>query len=197
MVNTIEPTPSRFGGSTETAAPDRPQATPDGASPADRIQELLHGIEELPDPRARDLAEECLRSLLELYGDALARILGLCDQAGPAGGPLREALVQDKLISSLLLIHGLHPRPLEERLREALEKVRPYMQSHGGNVELAKLEDGIAHLRFHGACQSCRSSAVTMELAIRRAVEETCPDLLGLELDANPAERTYVSGHSR
>jgi Fe-S cluster biogenesis protein NfuA len=71
---------------------------------------------------------------------------------------------------------------LEKRLRGALEKVRPYMQSHGGNIELLSLEDDVARIRLQGTCKTCPSSAVTLELAVRRAVEEACPDLLGFEV---------------
>ena len=87
------------------------------------------------------------------------------------------------LCAGLLLIHGLHPVPLETRLREALEKVRPYMQSHGGNVELLSLDNDAARLRLLGHCKSCPSSAVTLELALKQAIEEACPDLLSFECE--------------
>jgi len=137
----------------------------------------------LPDLAARELAQECLHSVLELYGSGLARALQLLQNAGESARPILDALVRDKLIRSLLLVHGLHPVDLETRLREALQKHRPYMESHGGSVALLSLEDGIARLRFNGTCKTCPSSTVTMELAIRSAVEEACPDLVGLELE--------------
>jgi Fe-S cluster biogenesis protein NfuA/nitrite reductase/ring-hydroxylating ferredoxin subunit len=85
-----------------------------------------------------------------------------------------------------LLIHDLHPADLETRLREALDHVRPYLQSHGGNVELISLTSERASLRLQGTCKSCASSAVTLELAIRHAIEEACPDLAGFEVDGVP-----------
>ena len=81
------------------------------------------------------------------------------------------------------LIHDLHPVPLETRLREALDTVRPYMESHGGNVELLSLEDDVARLGLQGHCKTCPSSSVTLELAIRGAIEEACPDLMGIEVE--------------
>ena len=93
------------------------------------------------------------------------------------------------MVSGLLLIHDLHPASLEARLHQALEKVRPYMESHGGNVELVSLENDFATLRLQGHCQTCASSAVTLELAVRNAIEEACPDLLGFEVEgAQPAD---------
>ena len=92
--------------------------------------------------------------------------------------------MHDQAVSGLLLIHGLHPVPLDTRLRGALEKVRPYMRSHGGNIELLSLENEVARVKLQGTCKSCPSSAVTLELAVRRAVEEACPDLVGFEVAA-------------
>jgi Fe-S cluster biogenesis protein NfuA/nitrite reductase/ring-hydroxylating ferredoxin subunit len=92
-------------------------------------------------------------------------------------------MINDKVVRGLLLIHDLHPADLETRLREALDHVRPYLQSHGGNVELISLTNQRANLRLQGTCKSCASSAVTLELAIRHAIEEACPDLAGFEVD--------------
>jgi Fe-S cluster biogenesis protein NfuA len=149
---------------------------------AKRLQELLEQIQSHPNPAARALLQECLQSLLAFYGDGLARILKLVQDAGPTGEKILERLLHDHAVSGLLLIHGLHPVALETRLRGALEKVRPYMQSHGGNIELLGLENDVARVKLQGTCKSCPSSAVTLELAVRRAVEQACPDLLGFEV---------------
>ena len=148
-----------------------------------RIQQLVEWAGTLPDPATRALLQECLESVLALHGEGLARILALVEEAGPDGKNVLGRLTNDEIVRGLLLLHGLHPVDLETRLREALEKVRPYMKSHGGNVELISLEDGMARLRLQGACKTCASSAVTMELAVRNAIEEACPDLIGFEVE--------------
>ena len=148
-----------------------------------RIQELIARIAEVPDPSSRQMLEDFLESLLRFYGQGLARILELVEEAGPEGREVYRLMINDGAVRGLLLIHGLHPVPLEARLREALDKIRPYMESHGGNVELLSLEDDVARLRLQGHCKTCPSSAVTMELAIRGAIEEACPDLMGFEVE--------------
>jgi Fe-S cluster biogenesis protein NfuA len=165
-------------------------ATPKLNGHAEGLPGLIRQIESLPDARARGLLHECLQSVLAMHGDGLARILQLVKNSGAAGREVSDALQRDKLVRSLLLIHGLHPVPLETRLREALEKVRPYMQSHGGNVELLQLENERARLRLEGTCKSCPSSSVTLELAVRQAVEEACPDLLGFEVEGVATDHT-------
>lgn len=149
----------------------------------DRVQELVARVEALSDPAARETAQELLDAVLELYGDGLERIFGALEEAGPAGESVREKLAADGVVSSLLMIHGLYPVPLETRVAEALERVRPYMESHGGGVEVLGLEDDVLRLRLHGSCDGCPSSASTLELAIKQELEEAAPDLLGIEVE--------------
>ena len=96
---------------------------------------------------------------------------------------LAEQLGEDPVVSTLLLIHDLHPVALEDRVQQALDSVRPYMESHGGNVELLSVQDGIARIHLRGSCSDCSASSVTLELAIKKALEEAAPDLLGLEVE--------------
>jgi len=150
---------------------------------AERLQALMERIEDLEDPAAQGLARECLESLLAFYGDGLARMLELV-RADEAHGPeILERLIHDSTLSGLLLIHGLHPLDLPTRLHQALDKIRPYMESHGGNVEFLGLQDGVARLRLKGACHTCPSSTITLQLAVRSALEEACPDLTGFEVE--------------
>jgi Fe-S cluster biogenesis protein NfuA/nitrite reductase/ring-hydroxylating ferredoxin subunit len=148
-----------------------------------RIQQLLEKIEALPAASTRELIHEFMEATLAFYGQGLARILQVVSERGTDGEEIYQLLVSDKVIRGLLLIHDLHPADLETRLRGALDEVRPYLQSHGGNVELISLSNEAARLRLQGSCQSCASSAVTLELAIRHAIEEACPDLPRFEVE--------------
>src|SRR5919204_4618938 len=94
-----------------------------------------------------------------------------------------DPCARDGVVASLLLIHGLYPVDLETRVREALETVRPYMESHGGGVEILSLEDGVLRLRLEGSCNGCGASASTLELAIKHALDEAAPDLEGIEVE--------------
>jgi Fe-S cluster biogenesis protein NfuA/nitrite reductase/ring-hydroxylating ferredoxin subunit len=153
-----------------------------------RIQELVAQIDALPNSPARVLFQECLESVLAFYGHGLERILQLVANAGPDGQKIYHDLIHDNVVRGLLIIHDLHPVDIETRLRDALDKVRPYLRSHGGNVELISLTNDVARLRLQGTCKSCASSTVTLELAIRHAIEEACPDLIGFEVEGAPPQ---------
>lgn len=148
-------------------------------APVERFQELVARLESIDDVEARGTAEDLIAAMLELYGEGLERIV----EALEAAPEVRDALAQDGVVASLLLIHGLYPVPLAERVEAALVSVRPYMESHGGGVELVRLEEGVAHLRLLGGCDGCAASASTMELAIKEALDETAPDLDGIEVE--------------
>ena len=142
-----------------------------------RVQELTGRLEDLDDPACRDLAEELTSAVVQMYGAGLERIVELAD------AETRDEMSKDSLVAGLLMIHDLYPVPIEERVMQALDTVRPYMESHGGNVELLGIEDGIAKLRLEGSCKSCRASSSTLELAVRQALEEAAPDLLGMDVE--------------
>jgi Fe-S cluster biogenesis protein NfuA/nitrite reductase/ring-hydroxylating ferredoxin subunit len=149
----------------------------------DRVQELTALVDELSDPRARALTQELVSAIIAMYGDGLGRIMATIEGAREAGATILDELSQDGVVASLLLIHDLFPVPLEGRVMEALDTVRPYMESHGGNVELVSLHNGVARLVLQGSCNGCSASRATLELAIKQALDEHAPDLAGLEVE--------------
>ena len=147
-----------------------------------RVEELTAQVEQLPDPVARRTAEDLVSAVIDMYGQGLERIVEVLDEDESAG-EIKQQIADDGIVASLMLIHDLYPVPVEERVAEALDNVRPYMESHGGNVELVSLEEGVARIRLEGSCDGCPASSSTLELAIKTALEETAPDLLGIEVE--------------
>jgi Fe-S cluster biogenesis protein NfuA/nitrite reductase/ring-hydroxylating ferredoxin subunit len=139
------------------------------------VERLLEEIEALPDATGRQMATEVVQALLELYGAGLERIVEQI--AARDGGALAQALAEDELVAHLLLLHGLHPVPVQSRVLDALGEVRPYLESHGGNVELLDVDGSAVHLRLRGSCSGCPSSAMTLKLAIENAIHKAAPEI--------------------
>jgi Fe-S cluster biogenesis protein NfuA/nitrite reductase/ring-hydroxylating ferredoxin subunit len=139
------------------------------------LEARLEQLERLEEP-AQSVALDAVQALLQVYGEALRRVVAGLD--GEAAG-----LAEDELLSHLLVLHDLHPVPVEERIAQALDGVRPYLRSHGGEVELLAVEDGVARLRLEGSCKGCPSSAATLKLAIEDAIREAAPELAGIEAE--------------
>ncbi len=148
-----------------------------------RVEELTAEVDQMADPTAKRTAEALIDAVMDLYGEGLTRITHILDEEGAAAEPIKAKLSEDGVVASLMLIHDLYPVPIADRVDEALDSVRPYMESHGGNVELLSLEDGVARLRLAGSCDGCAASASTLELAIKAALDEHAPDLTEIHVE--------------
>lgn len=142
------------------------------------VERLLGEVEQLPDPLARQTATALIQALVELYGAGLERIVGQVDAYDD--GRIARGLAADELVAHLLLLHGLHPVPLERRVRDALDQVRPYLDSHGGDVELLGIDGASVRLRLRGSCSGCPSSTITLKLAIENAIHKLAPEIEGV-----------------
>jgi Fe-S cluster biogenesis protein NfuA len=146
-----------------------------------RIERLLDGLRVAVIPREYEHVEEVVRLVTELYGAGLERILAI---VGPAA--VRD-LLADELVAGLLLVHGLHPEDLASRVEAALASVRPFLRHHDGDVELLDVDEGAGavHLRLLGSCDGCPSSAVTLQLAVERAIREAAPEIAIIDVEAH------------
>ncbi|SBS78892.1 conserved hypothetical protein [uncultured Mycobacterium sp.] len=153
----------------------------------DRIQTLLDATG-VGGTAARERAEQLVGEVVDVYGAGLHRVMDLVDD--PA---VTARLVADELVASLLLVHGLHPHDVHRRVSDALDSVRPYLGSHGGDVSLLGVDDGVVRLQFQGSCKSCPSSSVTLELAVEDAVRAAAPEVSSIEVvTAEPELTTAV-----
>lgn len=149
-----------------------------------RLEELLAKVEHFTDPAVRTHTREIVQAILELHGTGLNRMLERLHDAGEIGQQVIDACGKDEVVSGLLMLHDLHPLSLDSRVKQALESVRPYMSSHGGNVELLEIsENGVIRLRLEGSCHGCPSSAVTLKQTIETAIWEHAPDATAIEVE--------------
>ncbi|MEP7053753.1 MAG: NifU family protein [Actinomycetota bacterium] len=169
------------------------EATPgaDLRAAGDRIERLLEASS-TSGPVARERAEELVRTVVELYGTGLEHVMELLYDAGALSDEVLDRLTSDDLVSGLLLVHDLHPYGVQERVQRALDAVRPYLGSHGGDVELVGVaadEAGgaVVHLRMLGSCDGCPSSSVTLSLAVDDAIKSAAPEVVAIEVEESPA----------
>lgn len=150
---------------------------------SERIEGLLQEVRSMAAPPAVERVEELLRMVVHLYGKGLEKILTAIGESA-TGEAMVLQLSQDPLVASLLVLHGLHPVPVRDRIQRALETVRPYLGSHAGGIELLEVDpSGVARLRLQGSCSGCPSSALTVKLAIERAIEESAPEITKIEVE--------------
>lgn len=153
----------------------------------ERVERLAARLESAGDPEIRAAALDLVQSVVELHGAGLRRLIDSLMQT-PAGEHALSQALQNDLVSSMLLLHNLHPDDIETRVLRGIEKARPYLKSHGGDVELIGVRDGIVHLRLHGTCGSCPSSSITLKNAVEDALFEVAPDIVEIVSENAAAE---------
>ncbi len=154
-----------------------------------RIEELIQQIEKVADPHARAVAVELVQSLMEFHGAGIERMMEIAALAGESGHNIIDDFGRDALVSGLLLLYGQHPVALERRVMRALDEVRPLLRSHGGDVDLCGVENGVVRLRIQGSCSGCPSSAMTLKTAIEEAIYGAAPDVAEISLVEEPQAR--------
>jgi hypothetical protein len=134
-----------------------------------RLDELLDRVEQVPGPTA-DAAVEAIQILAEVYGEALGRVLAL------SGSGLVDRLAGDELIGHLLVLHGLHPKSVEERVTEALAEVTPHLGADGA-AELTGIDGGVARIRVTASgCGSAGAADSVADIVLAAA-----PELAGVD----------------
>ncbi|MBC2869938.1 NifU family protein [Streptomyces mexicanus] len=171
----------------ETAPAGTRLADPDVEGLLARIDELLAVLESAPGPTVRS-AVEAVRLLTEVYGEALARVLDHAD------AQTTRRLTEDEVLGHLLVLHGVHPDPVEVRAARAVERLRPAVRESGGDVEFAGVDGEVARVRVRtgGGCGTgCGGGAVDVAAAVRAAVLAAAPELSDVETPAaqEPARR--------
>jgi Fe-S cluster biogenesis protein NfuA len=148
----------------------------------ERLEHLLEELRML-EPTARQRAEECIRLVTDLYGAGLSNVLEIVVEEGDAA--LLDKVVSDTLVANLLVLHGLHPFDLPARIDAALDRVRPYLASHGGDVEVLGVDEeaGAVTIRLLGSCDGCPSSSITLKMAVEDAIHEGAPEVAHIIVD--------------
>lgn len=147
----------------------------------DRLGELLPELEQLDDP-ARGQVFEFLDGLEALHRSAVNR---LADGLGEA--EVERLRTSDPAVDWLFGAYGVG---VDERaeVESALEDVRPYIESHGGSLEVLDVTDGVVHVKLAGSCSGCTASAVTLREGVEKALRENIPGFAGLEVEEDDAE---------
>ena len=71
--------------------------------------------------------------------------------------------------------------PLHDRVVRILNLIRPAVQDDGGDIELVEItDDGMVHIRLHGACVGCPSSSMTLRIGIEQNLREHVPEISGV-----------------
>jgi Fe-S cluster biogenesis protein NfuA len=161
-----------------------------------RIAEIVQRLESETDPNSRALTKELLESIMALHGAGLERILELARQSGESGDALVQKCAKDELVSSVLLLYGLHPDDLKTRVDRAIEKSRKFLEPHAAHAELVSISgDGSVQVRLHAKPNGgCGSTAASLRAGLEGALQDAAPDASDIHIDeTGAAQAGFVS----
>ncbi|MEO3874335.1 hypothetical protein ABGB18_36545 [Nonomuraea sp. B12E4] len=136
------------------------------------MNERISRIESMLE-QAGPAASELVKELLDLYGDGLARVMAAVGEEQAA------RLAADELVSSLLLLHDLHPLDTRARVESALA---------GTSAEVLVVEEDWVRLRLRPT--GCGSAPA--ESALREAVRNAAPEIEHVEIQIEAKEPTLI-----
>jgi Fe-S cluster biogenesis protein NfuA len=147
--------------------------------------ELVEQLESGTDPSVRGMAKELLESLMSLHGAAIERILEIASEAAEPGEAIIRKWGNDELVSSVLLLYGLHPEPLDARVVRALENSRGFLESHSASAELVSIrEDGAVTVRLEvKSSGGCGSSGAIVKSTLEAALQNAAPDATSIVVE--------------
>jgi hypothetical protein len=144
-----------------------------------QIDQALAAVAALGDSEGGAQARELARVIMNLYGAGLARVMEIA--GGADSRDVLDRLTRDPLISSLLALHGLHPEPLEDRIRGALLAVQPALPA-GVETTLVSVADGRVTVRV-----ACPAAAPVghgdIRRALSRAIHAAAPEVEAVHIE--------------
>ena len=143
------------------------------------------------DERSKDTATALQTAVEAFHRDALVTIVRTL-KSDPHGKELLFGLVDDPGVYAVLALHGIIRPSLMVRANQTLEAVRPYLKSHGGDVELVDVRDGIAFVRLQGSCNGCSMSAITLREGVEEALVTGIAEITGVEVMPNEPTEAFI-----
>lgn len=148
-----------------------------------RIGGLVQELESIADPAVRSATKEFVQLLMDLHGAALEKALEIVAEGGEPGMNIIDRLGRDSLVSSVLILYGLHPEDLETRVVKAVDRVRPQLRKQGCEIELLGVNDGAIRLHVETGSHTCGSTAKTVQTTLEGAMYDAAPDLVSLVIE--------------
>jgi len=155
-----------------------------------RIAELAESLTANDDATVADSAAELLDWIDVFHANGVGRMVEMVREW--RGDILLESFAADPVVGTLLEAYGLGGNADLEAARvavqTALAEVRPYLHSHGGDMEVVHLEDGVVRLKMHGSCDGCTAADATIIERVETALQQHWGDFRRIEVEEMTAE---------
>ena len=158
---------------------------------AEKIDKALKNVEQLTDENAKMHALGLKTAIEDFHRFALTKIVQKL-KSDERGKELLFELVDEPSVYALLQLHGIVKPNINAKISQILEMVRPYMQSHGGDVEFVSYENSTVYVRLMGSCNGCSQSAVTLREGVEEALLHNIPEVKKVEVVPNEPSPSLI-----
>lgn len=149
-----------------------------------KLDQLVQRVSALPDENARTIAIELLQSLMDLHGTVMTRIVELLSESGESGRTSLAKLGGEPLVCGLLVLYGIHPIPMQERIRAAIEKLRPQLHKQDATVEILGITDTAVRVKIQSGENP--SSPEKLKTVVEQAILEAAPEVAEIITEGLP-----------
>ena len=158
----------------------------------ERISQLVERVNEIADADARTTALELLQSVMDLHGAGFSRIVEVLSDSGESGRNALAKLGADPLLCGLMVLYGIHPVPLKERVSRAVEKLAPQLRKRSAAVELIAVDDLVVRVKATAVGNGCGASADEVKQMVEQSILEAAPEVEILVEGLAPSEPGFV-----
>src|SRR5262249_40622139 len=144
---------------------------------SERVEQALQVVNELGDKNARASALELMQALMDLHGAAMTRIVELLSESTESGHPVLLKIADDPLISGLLVLYGVHPFSLRDRVQRALERLVSQLRKLGCTLELVNADENVVRINLGNAPGDAHSVSMARN-KIEQAIREAAPEVV-------------------
>lgn len=153
---------------------------------AGKIEELLGRANALADADARGIALELVQSFMDLQGAAITRVAEVLSES-EAGRKVLLKLGRDPLVCGLLVLYGIHPVALEDRIKGAIEQVAPQLRKQSASVELIDVNETTVRIKLETTAHGCGSSPDAAKQLVEQAIREVAPEVIEIVAEGAPS----------
>ena len=148
-----------------------------------KVGDLVQELDSIADPAVRASTKGLVQLLMDLHGTALERILEIVFESGDGGARVIDALGDDPLVGSLLVLYGMHPEEIDVRVARKLKQIETKLFKMGAEAKLVSVNGGDVRVRATVEGHACGSTKKNVEAAVEEAMYEAAPDLTSLVVE--------------
>lgn len=157
---------------------------------AGKIEELLERASALADADARATALELVQSFMDLQGAAITRVMEILIESGESGRSVLAKLGKDPVVCGLMVLYGVHPVTLADRVKGAIEQVTPQLRKNSASVELIDVTETAVRIKLETTAHGCGSSPDAAKQLVEQAIREAAPEIAEVIAEGAPSNAT-------